>query len=283
MIKAVIFDLDGTLLNTIQDLANACNWALGQMGLPQHTVEEYKRFVGDGRRNLILRMLPPEQSADPQAVERASSLFDEHYAAHLQDTTAPYPGIPQLLAHLREKGLLLGVVSNKPHEFTEKIVEQYFPGVFHKVAGQQGTLVKPDPAGVNRLLAVFGVQPAETLYIGDSGVDMQTAQNAKTQSCGVTWGFRDKAELRAAGAQLVAAHPEEIAALVDSHNRAGRLRRALALFTAALMLLCLAGLIWSMATGNGAGMAACVALPLLLGFAARGMLKPPQDRPGPPN
>lgn len=273
MIKAVIFDLDGTLLNTIQDLANACNWALGQMGLPRHTVEEYKQFVGSGRRNLILRMLPAGQSADPAAVERASSLFDEYYAAHLQDTTAPYPGIPQLIARLREKGLLLGVVSNKPHEFTSRIVEQYFPGLFDQVAGQQGALVKPDPAGVNRLLAAFGVRPDEALYVGDSGVDIKTAQNAKTQSCGVTWGFRDEAELRGAGAEVIAAHPEEIAALVEGRNRTGRLRRGLALFTAALMLLCLAGLAWSMATGNGAGVAACVALPLLLGFAARGMLR----------
>ena len=142
MIKAVVFDLDGTLLNTIQDLADASNYALSKLGLPGHTVEDYKQFVGDGRRNLILRMLP-EEGRDEPSVRRATELFDEYYGAHLHDNTGPYPGIAQLLAGLKAKGLRLGVVSNKPDEFTKQAVQDYFPGVFDFVAGQQGTLVKP--------------------------------------------------------------------------------------------------------------------------------------------
>ena len=178
MIKAVIFDLDGTLLNTIEDLANACNFALTEMGLPTYTVEEYKHLVGDGRRNLILRMLPEQLRTDESAVERASGLFDTHYQAHMRDCTVPYPGIPQLLTALKAKGIRLGVVSNKPHEFVTQIVEHYFPGIFDSVAGQQGTLVKPDPAALNRVIADFGLHPDQVLYVGDSNVDIHTAQNA---------------------------------------------------------------------------------------------------------
>ena len=274
MIKAVIFDLDGTLLNTIEDLANACNFALTEMGLPTYTVEEYKHLVGDGRRNLILRMLPEQLRTDESAVERASGLFDTHYQAHMRDCTVPYPGIPQLLTALKAKGIRLGVVSNKPHEFVTQIVEQYFPGIFDSVAGQQGTLVKPDPAALNRVIADFGLHPDQVLYVGDSNVDIHTAQNAKTASCGVLWGFRDADELEAAGAQQIAAVPEDVLTAVLSRNRAEGLRRGLALFSVLLMLVGLVGLIYFLFVGNAAGVAACVALPLLAGFAAVRMTRP---------
>ena len=274
MIKAVIFDLDGTLLNTIEDLANACNYALTEMDLPTYTVEEYKHLVGDGRRNLILRMLPEQLRTDEAAVERASGLFDQYYQAHMQDCTAPYSGIEKLLAALKAKGLRLGVVSNKPHEFVTQIVEQYFPGVFDSVAGQQGTLVKPDPAALNRVIADFGLHPDQVLYVGDSNVDIFTAHNAKTADCGVLWGFRDEAELEEAGAKQIAASPEDILTLVLSANRAEGMRRGLALFSVALMALGLVGLVYFLFTGNGAGVAACVILPLLAGFAATRMTRP---------
>ena len=268
MIKAVVFDLDGTLLNTIQDLANASNDALEKMGCPTHSVEEYKHLVGDGRRNLILRMLPEGRRGDETAVARATELFDAYYQQHMRDCTAPYPGIPALLRGLKGKGLRLGVVSNKPHEFVTQIVEEYFPGMFDSVAGQQGTLVKPDPAALNRVIADFGLHPDEVLYVGDSNVDIRTAQNAKTASCGVLWGFRGREELEEAGAQHLAAAEEEILTLVLSLNRAERLRRGLALFSVVLMLFGLAGLIYFLFVGNSAGVAACVVLPLLAGFAA---------------
>ena len=268
MIKAVIFDLDGTLLNTIEDLANASNYALEKMNLPTYTVEQYKHLVGDGRRNLILRMLPETMRQDESAVDRATGLFDEYYQLHMRDCTAPYPGIPALLSSLKAKGVLLGVVSNKPHEFVTQIVEQYFPGVFDSVAGQQGTLVKPDPAALNRVIADFKLQPDQVLYVGDSNVDIFTARNAKTADCGVLWGFRGQAELEEAGAHHIAAAPEDILTLVHTKNRAEVLRRGLALFALLIMVCGLLGLFYFLITGNGAGMAACVILPALAGFAA---------------
>lgn len=273
MIKAVVFDLDGTLLNTIQDLANASNYALEQLGDPTFTTEEYKHLVGDGRRNLILRMLPEGQREDETMVARATELFDTYYQKHMRDCTAPYPGIPALLRDLKKNGLRLGVVSNKPHEFVTQIVEEYFPGIFDSVAGQQGTLVKPDPAALNRVIADFGLHPDEVLYVGDSNVDIYTAKNAKTASCGVLWGFRGEEELEEAGAEHLAAAEEDILSLVLSLNRAEGLRRGLALFSVILMLVGLAGLIYFLTIGNAAGVAACVALPLLAGFAAMRMTR----------
>ena len=268
MIKAVVFDLDGTQLNTIEDLANASKDALERLGCPTHTGEEYKKLVGDGRRTLMLRMLPPQQREDEAVVERATALFDAYYQQHMRDCTAPYPGIQALLRGLKEKGMRLGVVSNKPHEFVTQIVEEYFPGIFDSVAGQQGTLVKPDPAALKKVIADFGLHPDEVLYVGDSNVDIRTAQNAKTASCGVLWGFRGQEELEEAGAQHLAAVEEDILTLVLSLNRAEGLRRGLALFSVVLMLVGLAGLIYFLFVGNSAGVAACVILPLLAGFAA---------------
>lgn len=126
----------------------------------------------------------------------------------------PYPGIPELLAALKAKGLRLGVVSNKPHEFVTQIIEGYFPGLFDSVAGQQGGCIKPDPSGVKQVIDAFGLHPDQVLYVGDSAVDIETAQNAGTASCGVLWGFRDEAELEEAGAQYIAAHPQDIATLI---------------------------------------------------------------------
>ncbi len=272
MIKAVVFDLDGTLLNTIQDLADASNYALSKLGLPGHTVEDYKQFVGDGRRNLILRMLP-EEGRDEPSVRRATELFDEYYGAHLHDNTGPYPGIAQLLAGLKAKGLRLGVVSNKPDEFTKQAVQDYFPGVFDFVAGQQGTLVKPDPAALLRVISELGLQPYEVLYVGDSAVDINTAKNGKTQGCGVLWGFRGEEELAQAGARYFAAAPADIETLVTTLNHTEKVRRGFATFTLVLMLACLIGLFYFLFTGNGAGIGACVVLQLLLGFSSVQMLK----------
>ena len=273
MIKAVVFDLDGTLLNTIQDLTAAGNHALRTLGLPEHTTDAFLHFVGDGRRNMVLRMLPEAQRGDEAVVARATALFDEHYGAHLRDCTAPYAGIPELLASLKARGLRLGVVSNKPHEFVTRIIEDYFPGQFDSVAGQQGGLVKPDPSGVNQVIGAFGLHPDQVLYVGDSAVDVQTAQNAGAVSCGVLWGFRDEAELTDAGAQYIASHPQDIDTLIASRNRAEAFNRGLALFTVAVMVICLVGVFYFLFTGNGAGIGACVVLPLLMGFAATGMLK----------
>lgn len=211
--KAVLFDLDGTLLDTLEDLANSCNHALRELGLPTHPVKAYRRFVGNGARVLIERILPRE-ALDDETIAKARALFDEHYHLHQFDRTQPYPGIPELLRALKENGLLLGVVSNKPDEFVQLIAAHYFPGVLDAVAGQQGKLTKPDPTGVNKVMSTLGVTPEETLYVGDSGVDIETAHNAHTLDCGVNWGFRGAEELTRFGASHLADRPEDILKLL---------------------------------------------------------------------
>ena len=273
MIRAVVFDLDGTLLYTLQDLAEASNYALRVQGMQEHSIEEYKHIVGDGRRNQMLRILPADRRNDEALLQKTTELFSEYYGAHMTDTTRPFDGIAGMLASLKEKGLRLGVVSNKPAEFTKKIVEQYFPGMFDCVIGQQGDLIKPDPTGLNQAVAAFGLHSDEVLYVGDGGVDITTADNAHTVSCGALWGYRGQDELEAAGAKLMAAAPEEIVNCVMNINRTEKLRRIFASFALALILLFLVGLFYFVFTGNGAGIGACVGLTLLVGFSAVGMLR----------
>ncbi len=220
-IKAVIFDLDGTLLNTLADLADASNWALAEMGLPTHPEDAYRHFVGDGAAMLCLRMLPADRR-DEASLRQARALFDRRYQAHMFDRTVPYAGIPALLDALSGGGKLprggklsLGVVSNKPDVFVQAITARYFPGRFAAVSGQQGA-AKPDPAGVLRCLDAFGVPPKEALYVGDGAVDIQTAKNAGTHSCGAVWGFRGEQELRESGAETLAYTPADVAKAVTS-------------------------------------------------------------------
>lgn len=211
----VIFDMDGTLLNTLDDLADACNHALRELGFPEHPKAAYRKFVGNGAKLLCWRALP-ETNRDDDTMRRARAGFDEYYAVHLFDRTAPYPGISELLRALAARGLRLGVLSNKPDEFVRRIAERYFPGVFGAVSGPREGRVKPDPGGLRHLLAQLDAPPDRCLYVGDSGVDMETARNAGAQSCGVLWGFRDADELRAAGAGHLASTPAEILTLVDA-------------------------------------------------------------------
>lgn len=270
MYKAVIFDLDGTLLDTIGDLADAGNHALLLCGYPTHTKEEFKYFVGDGRRNMVLRMLPEEAAADETVVAKVETAFDEMYHKHMLDTTLPYPGIPELLDALKAEGLKLGVVSNKPDEFVLSIVADYFPGIFDAVCGQSGGILKPDPAGLNQVLAALGVKPHQALYVGDSGVDVATAQNAGCPCCAVTWGFRKKKEL-AAAANIIDTPLELTAIAMPATN--GKGKRIFALTTVVLMALCLVGVLFSLATGNMAALSAGIIFPIVLGFAATRILK----------
>lgn len=214
MYKAVIFDLDGTLLNTIDDLAAAANAVLTELKYPTHPTEAYKMMVGNGIPKLIERFLPPEhRDADMQA--KAAALFFPFYDAHKADATAPYPGIPALLTALKSKSIQLGVVSNKEDALAKAVIEHYFPGTFDAVAGHTlGTRAKPDPHLVNTVRAAFGTSEAETLYVGDSGVDIATAHNAHLLGCGVTWGFRTEQELREAGADYLIHTPDALRSLI---------------------------------------------------------------------
>ncbi|HIW54752.1 MAG TPA: HAD family hydrolase [Candidatus Ruthenibacterium merdigallinarum] len=214
MYKAVLFDLDGTLLDTLQDLADAANHTLRALGLPEHARGEYRRMVGNGIPKLIERMLPA-QSRGPASQALALEMFRRRYAAHSEDATIPYPGIPALLQTLRAAGVQLGVVSNKDDALARQVVEHYFPGVFDAVAGRRdGVAAKPDPTLVNEMREGFGRAEGETLYVGDSDVDVFTAQNARLACCGALWGFRTKEELAGAGADYLAANADELAQIV---------------------------------------------------------------------
>ena len=196
MKKLVIFDLDGTLLDTIADLAESANYALKQLGYPTHDVETIRTFVGNGINKLLERALPDEEKTE-ENVMRMRTHFVPYYDIHNADLSTPYPGIVSLLEELQAKGLMIAVASNKYQEATVKLVKQYFPMInFVEILGQrEGINVKPDPTIVFDILKKANVSPEETLYVGDSGVDMQTALNAGVDAVGVTWGFRPRAEL----------------------------------------------------------------------------------------
>ena len=210
MYQTVIFDLDGTLLDTIQDLADAGNWVCRRNGWPEHSVEEFKRMVGNGIPNLV-RRFSPEGSRSSLLLANTIAQFNAYYGAHNLDRTAPYPGVPELLAKLGERGVTMAVYSNKADAFSREIVEHFFPGVFHLVRGQvQGVPVKPDPAGIHAVMDALGADPARTLFVGDSDVDVYTGHNGGLAVCGVTWGFRGREELEAAGADCLADTPAEL-------------------------------------------------------------------------
>ena len=211
----VIFDLDGTLLNTIGDLAVACNAVLAMRGLPQHTYDEYCHFVGNGIMRLVERALP-EELRTPYTVAAVRADFVKYYTEHIDVYTKPYEGIPELVAEIARRGVRIAVASNKFQTGTEKLIRLFFPGVeFAAVFGQrEGVPLKPDPAVVEEILALTGVAKERGLYVGDSGVDMQTAAAAGVRSVGVTWGFRERAELEEAGARHIVDSPAGILELL---------------------------------------------------------------------
>lgn len=210
-----MFDLDGTLLDTLGDLAAAGERVCAAFGWPAHPEAAYRHFVGNGIPRLVERIAPPA-ARDAATLAAALARFDAEYAAHMRDRTAPYPGIPALLARLRAAGVQMGVYSNKDDAFAREIVEGYFgAGTFAAVRGARpGVPVKPDPRGVLALMAGLRAAPASTLFVGDSDVDVLTAHNARLPCCGVLWGFRGEAELAAAGADSLAADAAALEAVI---------------------------------------------------------------------
>ncbi len=209
--RLVIFDLDGTLLDTIADLATAVNFALRVYGHPEHEVDEYRYFVGDGIRKLVERALPVEARTTGH-IDEVLGYFRQYYMRHCEDLTAPYTGIVELLKELQSRGVMLAVASNKFQVGTESLVKRYFPDInFVAVLGQrEGVPVKPNPQIVFDIMRVANVAPHEVLYVGDSGVDMQTAVSAGVTAVGVLWGFRTADELLQNGAGSLASIPREI-------------------------------------------------------------------------
>lgn len=214
--KLVIFDLDGTLLDTVADLANATNQALEHCGYPTHPIGSYYQFVGNGINKLFARALPVEASNE-ENILRIRSLFVPYYDEHNMDCSCPYSGILGLLEELQSRGLQLAVASNKYHEATLRLVSHFFPMInFAAIYGQrEGVPMKPAPDVVFDILSQTGIGAEQVLYVGDSGVDMQTANNAGVESIGVTWGFRSEEELREYGACHIVHSAEEILQLID--------------------------------------------------------------------
>jgi phosphoglycolate phosphatase len=215
-VRLVLFDLDGTLVDSLQDLADSMNAVLAARGFPVHPVEPYRRFVGDGVTNLVRRALPAG-SGDEETVAACVAEMREQYGLRLIGATRPYPGIPELLAELGARRLKTAVLSNKPDRATRTLVAMLFPDyAFDAVRGALPEVpLKPDPTSAIELCAGLGVGPRETLYVGDTDTDMATGRAAGMVTVGVAWGFRDVNELRDAGAWRVVRSPLDLIELLD--------------------------------------------------------------------
>ena len=211
MKKTVIFDLDGTLLNTLDDLADSTNYALSKFGYPTRTIDEVRQFVGNGVAKLIERAIP-EGKNNPN-FEKCLDIFKENYAQNMYNKTAPYNGIIEMLSNLKSKGIKIAVVSNKFDLAVKELCKKYFEGFIDFAAGEneaQGIKKKPAPDTVISVLNEFNFAPEDAVYVGDSDVDIMTAKNSKMPCISVTWGFRDKKFLLENGATILINAPSEI-------------------------------------------------------------------------
>ena len=215
MTKLIVFDLDGTLINSLEDLADSANWMLMQHGFPTHPVDAYRYFVGDGMRKLIERILPPEERNEKQ-IERCKAEFIAYYTIHMEDKTVVYPGMIELLKELKDRGLKIAVATNKVHIAVAPLMAKYFPGIrFDSMIGQrEGIPVKPHPQIMYDILKETGCQQSEALHVGDTATDMQLAHSAGVTPVGVLWGYRPLEELQEAGAKFIISSPEELLGLV---------------------------------------------------------------------
>lgn len=209
-VKLIIFDLDGTLLDTIADLADAVCEALSENGFPTHSREDVMRFVGNGVLKLCERALPDGEKT-PENIQKVYASFNRSYAARYADKTRPYDGIAELLGALKQRGYLLAVLSNKPDEFTRRLIEKFYPGIFDFVRGsREGVPRKPDPAAEFAIMTEAEVSPDECLHIGDSETDVETAKNAGVRIIACSWGYRSKKTLAEAGAGVIAENVEAL-------------------------------------------------------------------------
>lgn len=214
--KAVLFDLDGTLLNTLQDLADAVNTGLKRLGFPAHELDEFRYFVGEGREEMARKSLP-EETRDPHTIDQLVNHINEYYTQHWSDHTLPYNGIPEMLNKLQTKGIKLTVFSNKPQEFTKANVSGLLANwSFEMVLGASTEVPKkPDATGALMIASQLDINPQDFLYLGDSGIDMLTAVKAGMFPVGALWGFRTAEELLECGAKALIEQPADLLHLVE--------------------------------------------------------------------
>ena len=217
--RLIVFDLDGTLINSLEDLADSANHVLVQHGFPTHPVDAYRYFVGDGVRKLIERILPEEERNDAQ-IEQCRQEFVAYYRIHMEDKTEVYPGMIELLKALKDKGLKIAVATNKVHIAVAPLMAKYFPNIqFDSMIGQrEGVPVKPHPQIMFDILKETSCQPSEALHVGDTATDMQLAHRAGIESVGVLWGYRPLEELQEAGARHIIKHPLDLLKIIDKKN-----------------------------------------------------------------
>ena len=230
MFTHVIFDMDGTILNTLDDLADAGNHVCAAHGWPTHPVEAYKRMVGNGIAMLVRRFVPAGLSEEEISAVLAE--FSTYYNVHKEDKTAPYSGIPEVIGLLKRAGVKVGVLTNKNNDMAVEVAERYYPGVFDAVQGAMPNVpVKPHPAMLELMMERLGASPETTLFVGDSNVDIQTGKNGGLTTCGVLWGFRSREELAGEGADYIIDSPAQLVKIVTGtellasgeHDRAAQL------------------------------------------------------------
>lgn len=208
--KAIIFDLDGTLLDTLEDIAGSMNTVLNRFGFPGHPAEDYKMFIGEGMELLAGRALP-ETRRDPEFIKQCAKLVKDSYAVRCYEKTEPYDGITEVLGQCEKNNLKKAVLSNKPHEFTLDMVHHYFGNeLFDIVMGLGAFPAKPDPSSALHIASLLDIPPREFIYVGDSGVDMKTAKASGMYAVGVLWGFRKETELLENGADTLVRTPAEL-------------------------------------------------------------------------
>lgn len=210
----IIFDMDGTILNTLEDLKNSLNYVLQQAGYQTRTLEEVRTFVGNGIRKTIERALPSD--IEEEKVDELFSLFIAYYAIHNTDNTKPYNGVIELLKELKHLGYKTAVVSNKQNSAVKSLCKKFFTGLFDVEIGEKENIAKkPEPDEVNEVLKILNIDRTKSIYIGDSEVDIQTAQNSKMKSIIVDWGFRDRKFLYEHGAEVIVSNPSEILDIIN--------------------------------------------------------------------
>ena len=214
MKNTVIFDLDGTLLNTLDDLTDSVNFALGEMGYPLHTADEVRMMVGNSVIYLIEQALP--DGTDKEIFDKTLALFESHYQTNMRNKTAPYDGVMQMLDKLSTEGYKLAVVSNKPDVFTQELVGELFGKYIPLAIGRSETIArKPAPDMLELAIKPLGSDPDSTVYVGDSEVDVETSINAGVDCVGCLWGFRDRETLESAGAEFIISSPDELVGLIE--------------------------------------------------------------------